>query len=245
MVDDRHLVFQIGITLIAPPKITLKTYGNDVAIKDVEGFDEVEVSLSTIDTAMRLVDATLPCIGQPIEDVIINSEFLRMPVSGSRLLSVTTHDLGKHKRLISLSCCLLTRRGKSACKNCMYAFKLLRNREYKRKATDSMHCTPRKKSNVRFLNRTGLEEKITSQRKLLENEVKRDLRRIQDGEMIEFVDEDNSDLVKIFETTDTNTMPPEMKLLWDQQIKQLSAKSTKSYRWNPRFDQFYFTIPLY
>ena len=64
----------------------------------------------------------------------------------------------------------------------------------------------------------------------------KELQRPEQLDFIEFVDEDNADLVKIVNTIDIKDMPPNVKLLWDFQIKQLSAKSANGHRWDPRYD---------
>jgi hypothetical protein len=70
----------------------------------------------------------------------------------------------------------------------------------------------------------------------LEKELKRPR---EEDYIIELVDEDHADLVEIVSTTDTKGMPPEMKLLWEVQMKQLSAKSANGHRWDPRYKHLY------
>ena len=103
---------------------------------------------------------------------------------------------------------------------------------------------PNKKCNLRFKDRIGLEEKITTQRKTMVNDMKRNARAKVD-DMIEFVEEDHADLQQILESTDSALIPPGMKLLWEQQMKQLSTKSSKGFRWNPRFAYFHNYLTLY
>ena len=52
--------------------------------------------------------------------------------------------------------------------------------------------------------------------------------------MIKLVDEDTTDLMEIVKSTKIE-VPPNLTLLWEQQMTQLSKKSLKGYRWNPRF----------
>lgn len=230
-VCGRRLIFELHIILSPNPKITLSTYGHAIPIEDIIGSDESQLSLRTIDNVMRLVDSTVPCLGHAISERA-NTKFLKVPVLHSKNISVCSRELGNHERLISSSCRLLTCRSSSSCQNCAYSFKLYQNRESKRKANVSE--VPNKKCNLRYLDRIGLEEKITTQRKYLANDVKRDARAKVD-DMIEFVEEDHVDLRQIVESTDSALIPPGMKLLWEQQMKQLSAKSSKGFRWNPRF----------
>lgn len=58
--------------------------------------------------------------------------------------------------------------------------------------------------------------------------------RLKDEDYVEFVDEDHADILDVVNTIDTSSLPPHMKLLWDDQMKQLSAKSPKGHRWDPR-----------
>jgi hypothetical protein len=82
------------------------------------------------------------------------------------------------------------------------------------------------------MSRKGLELKVNNQNKKLKKEMK----RLREEDRIEFVDEDHADLVEIVSKTDTKDMPPEMKLLWEIQMKQLSAKSANGHRWDPRYN---------
>ena len=91
-----------------------------------------------------------------------------------------------------------------------------------------------KKCNIRFLDRFELEEKIASQTRKLQNEVKKDTRGAKNFEMLEFMEEDNSDLTRIFEGISTDTILSSMKLIWEMQKKQLSVKSS-GHRWEPRY----------
>ena len=231
-VCGRRLIFELNIILSPNPKLTLSTYGHAIPIEDIIGSNECQLSLRTIDNVMRLVDSTMPCLGHSISERA-NTKFLIVPVSHSKNISVCSRKLGNHERLISSSCRLLTCRSSSSCQNCAYSFKLYQNRENKRKA-NVLSDVPNKKCNLRYLDRIGLEEKITTQRKSLANDVKRDARAKVD-DMIEFVEEDHVDLQQIVENTDSALIPPGMKLFWEQQMKQLSAKSSKGFRWNPRF----------
>lgn len=230
-VDGHRIVLEIGLTL-APPLITLSTYGHDVPLKVLERTDNVTVSLFTIESAIHLVECTSLCLGQQI--LKNESGCFVVNVSGSKVLSVSSAQSETENRLISLSCSMITCHGKTSCQNCLYAYKLFRNRKYKRKVGDCSD-TPNKKCNVRFLERSGMEEKMMSERKRRQCEIKKEQRRR--NESIEFVGDDDSDLVTICKSIPANTtMPPEMKLLWKEQMKQLSSKSPKGYRWDPRFD---------
>ena len=70
------------------------------------------------------------------------------------------------------------------------------------------------------------------QRQILKSDSKTESRN--KTEMIDLVDEDNSDLLEIVKSTDIADVPPNLKLLWEQQMKQLSMKSSSGYRWDPR-----------
>ena len=230
-VDGRRLAFELNIIVTPSPKLTLSTYGQAIHIEDIVGTDGCQLSLRTIDNVMRLVKSTVPCLGHAISETA-NTKYLKVPVSSSKNICVHSRDLGNHQRLISSSCRLLTCRSSSSCQNCARSFKLYQNRENKRKANFSE--APNKKCNLRYLDRIGLEEKITTQRKTLAKDVKREARGKVD-DTIEFVEEDHVDLQQILENTDSSLIPPDMKLLWEQQAKQLSAKSSNGFRWNPRF----------
>ena len=146
-------------------------------------------------------------------------------------MNARSENLESHKRLVSTSCLLFRFRSKS-CNNCLYIAKLYRNRSNKRKLTSSSDYFPPKKCNLRYLDQEGLERKIKMQRQVLKSDSKRESRNRT--EMIELVDEDNSDLLEIVKSTDIADVPPNLKLLWEQQMKLLSMKSSSGYRWDPR-----------
>ena len=72
-----------------------------------------------------------------------------------------------------------------------------------------------------------------------EEENKGERLKREEVEYIELVEEDHADLVKIVEASDTTAMKPEMKLLWETQMKQLSVKSSNGYRWDPRYSTLF------
>lgn len=65
---------------------------------------------------------------------------------------------------------------------------------------------------------------------------KKELERLKEEDcLIQFEDEDHADLVKISSTIEAKDITPEMRLLWETQMKQLSAKSANGHRWDPRY----------
>ena len=58
--------------------------------------------------------------------------------------------------------------------------------------------------------------------------------RVRETEMIELVDEDSCDLMEIVKSSNIKDVPPNLRLLWEQQMKQLSKQSSNGYRWDPR-----------
>ncbi|XP_028418403.1 uncharacterized protein LOC114543743 [Dendronephthya gigantea] len=182
----------------------------------------------------------MPCVGQNIssED---EKQFLKLEVGGSKLVAVTSDDSNNQQNLISTSCLLMRLRTKS-CKNCLYTEKLFRTRSSKRKASSiSADHAPPQKCNLRFLDEKGLLKKVAEQNKQLKSSLKRET-RIKEAELIELVDEDNQDLMEIVRSTKINDIPPNLKTLWEQQMKQLSMKSPTGYRWDPRIIRFVLDI---
>ena len=98
--------------------------------------------------------------------------------------------------------------------------------------TSSVINCPLKKCNLRFIDQEGLEEKIVMQSKPWEKESKRES-QIKDTETIELVDEDHLDLMEIIKFSNIS-VSTNLKLLWEQQMKQLSMKSSNGYRWDLR-----------
>lgn len=131
-VDGHRIVLEIELTL-APPAITLSTYGHHVPLKVSERTDDVTVSIFTIESAIHLVECTSLCLGQQIWKNECSCYVVN--VSGSKVLSISSSS-GTQNRLISSSCSMITCNGKTSCQKCLYAYKLFRNREYKRKVND-------------------------------------------------------------------------------------------------------------
>lgn len=180
---------------------------------------------------MRLLSVTSLCLGEQIPDQNVEKGF-QLSVSGSRVANITSNNSTVQvKRLISLSCLLLVS-GCSSCTNCQYAYKLWKKREGTRKRAKMSVAFPNKR-NERYMARDGLEEKLTTQRKRHKSDGKRE--KAKEDEMLNFVEEDNLDLIRIIEDIDKDKIPADMKLLWEMQMKQLAAKSAKGYRWHPRF----------
>jgi predicted secreted protein len=98
-----------------------------------------------------------------------------------------------------------------------------------------MKAENKKFINERFLTRRGLEAKLLSQKKELTTEALKAKRLARNEDMIELVEKDSMDMKEILNGISADKVPSTMKLLWETQIKQLSAKSSNGYRWNPRF----------
>ena len=207
-IEGRRLVCEVIITL-NPANITMRTHGKEVLLKDVFGADAgVPVSLYTIDTIVRLVEAISLCLGHLEMADEHAGNFLQAPVSGSSVLEISMNDCSK-KMLVSTSCMLI------ACKSCVYSATLWKNRERKRKIAkrSSLHS----KCNLRYLDRDGLKKRIDNQRKEMKTDGKREKRMKE--EMIEFLEDDSVDLKRILDGVKSDDIPPDMKLLWDVQLK--------------------------
>ena len=241
-VDGRPVVFQISVRLSPKADIIFSTYSQEISIMQILGINETLVSESAIDVAICFVETATPCFGQPIPTT--SNEYFKVPVSNSKMISLSTFqretsDQNESRRLVSLSCslfsysCLNPITRVISCHQCSNTRRLFMKREYKReKQSISNNEAPvHPKCNQNHLSRKGMELKMNEQK----NRMKRELKRLKEDDCIEFVEEDHDDLVKIFKTTNTKAMPAEMKLLWDNQMKQLSAKSPSGYRWDPRY----------
>ena len=58
------------------------------------------------------------------------------------------------------------------------------------------------------------------------------------SEALEMDDEDQPDLINIFQNTDEDCVPPHMTCLWEQQKKILSTNNKNGYRWHPKYVYF-------
>lgn len=131
-IDDLRLVYEITATL-DPPNITVRAHGQSVSFEEFNH----SVTVSAVDTIIRLVDTTSLCLGKAVslvldDNVESSMNYLKFPVAGSKLVSISTAEDKKEMRLMSTSCLVLTS-GTLACKNCTYVAKLWNNRETKRK----------------------------------------------------------------------------------------------------------------
>lgn len=229
-IDGRHLTLELKIDMSTTPTITISTCGKEVPLSEIKGVNITEITLRSIDEAICLLENASPCIGYAIcsDD---ESKYFKLEVAGSYAVTVRSGNMECHKRLVSTSCLLFRFRSES-CNNCLYIAKLYRNRSSKRKLASSTDYFPPEKCNLRFLNKEGPERKIKMQRKILKSDSKRESR--SNTELIDLVDEDGSDLMEIVKSTDIADIPANLKVLWEQQMKQLSMKSPSGYRWDPR-----------
>ena len=53
---------------------------------------------------------------------------------------------------------------------------------------------------------------------------------------LNLVEKDRMDMQELLNGISADEVAFTMKVLWEMQLKQLSAKSSKGYRWNPRFE---------
>ena len=238
-IDGQLVVLQICVYLLPQPEIMFRTNTREVSMKHIMGVENIEVTLSAIDIAICFMETATPCFGQPILDE--TSDYYKTPVCNSKVVFVTTQATQPQeikKYLVSLSCCLLSitypnpTTGVCSCQECSYAFRLFKKRMTKRRNRNSHQQAPHPKCNQRFMARKGLESKMHDQKSQLKKEK---IQRLKDEEYVEFVDEDHADLLEVVKNVDTTSLPPQMRLLWDVQMKQLSTKSPKGYRWDPRY----------
>ena len=237
--EDQHLVImknsqrttlQIGVYMLPQPEIRISADTREVPMKRIVGVEDFKVNLSSIDLAIRYVDIASLCFGQLIPDDA--NEYYRVPVCNSKVVS---HD--DKTFVVSLSCSVFSLTppnaitGVCCCQECAHIFRLLKKRMNKRRKSANHQQAPHPKCNQRFMARKGLESKMDQQKKQLR---KGKNQRLKDEDYVEFVDEDHADILDVVNTIDTSSLPPHMKLLWDDQMKQMSAKSPKGHRWNPR-----------
>ena len=242
-VDGKAMIFRIIVSVAPQADIKISTYGHELSMKQMHLLGGTHVSSSAIHVSISWVETATPCFGQPLPANI--NQCFKVPVSNSKVISLTTavsDTPESERRLVSVCCSLLSYScpnpitGIVSCRNCSSARRLLMKREHKREKAMCMKQAPHPKSNQIHLSRKGLELKVAEQKKKIK-EVKR-LKR-EEVEYIELVEEDHADLVKIVEASDTTAMKPEMKLLWETQMKQLSVKSSNGYRWDPRYSPLF------
>lgn len=235
IVDGRRVLMELNINLYPVVNMTLRTHDKPVPLEDIlDCFrNDGSVSLHAIDTVLHVLNAVSLCLGAeiPSHRNEINDSELQLPVLGSRLAHVAfSNGNVDTKRLISSSCLLLVTVG-TLCQNCVYANELHCNRASKRKRAEQTE-TDSNKRNKRDLNRSGLENKISVQKK--QQRTTSSAKLITEDQLLTFAESDHNDLLRISEEIDKSRIPEDMQLLWDMQMKQLAAKSPKGHRWHPR-----------
>ena len=240
-VDGKALIFRIIVSVAPQADIKISTYGHELSMKLMHILDGAHVSSSAIHVAISWVETATPCFGQPLPANI--NQCFKVSVSNSKVISLSTAACDKpesERRLVSMCCSLLSYScpnpitGIISCRNCSSARRLLMKGEHKREKAMCMKQEPHPKCNQIHLSRKGLELKVAEQKKKI-----KEVKRLKEVEYIELVEEDHADLVKIVEASDTTAMKPEMKLLWETQMKQLSVKSSNGYRWDPRYSPLF------
>lgn len=239
-IDGQCMICQIIIYLLPLPEIMFSTQRGEISMKRVMGLDDIELNLSAIHAALCFLEAATPCFGQPISPEDSNSHY-KTSVSNSKVVLVTKQTAGlqnEREHIMSLSCSLLSisapnqTTGISSCQECSYVFRLFKKKMSKRRNSNSYQQAPHPNCNERFLARKGLEAKMN----IMKTNVKKERAlRLKEEDSVELVDEDHSDLLEVVRKIDETSLPPQMKLLWSVQMKQLAKKSSKGYRWDPRY----------
>ena len=235
-IDGQCMICQIIIYLLPVPEIMFSTQRGEISMKRVMGLDDIELNLSAIHAALCFLEAATPCFGQPINPEDSNDHY-KTSVSNSKVVLVTKQAVrlqNEREHIMSLSCSLLSISAPnqttsiSSCQECSYVFRLFKKKMSKRRNSNSYQQAPHPHCNERFLARKGLEAKMNIMKTTWKKE--RAL-RLKEEDSVELVDEDHSDLLEVVRKIDETSLPPQMKLLWSVQMKQLAKKSSKGYRW--------------
>ena len=121
---------------------------------------------------------------------------------------------------------------------CCSACTVLKKRENEKKKIN--RCKEYKnlssKCNDRWLSTDQLKKKMTDLKKELKNSVAREKRLFEkfQAELLDMEESDNTDLKSIMANVKMENIPPEMKLLWEQQTQILQTESVHGYRWHPK-----------
>ena len=237
-IDGQCMVFLISIYLLPHPEVMFSTHRGEISMKRFVDVEDIELNLCAIHAAICLLEAATPCFGQPISPEDSNDHY-KTSVANSKivLVSKTVEPQEEKEYIVSLSCSLLSISAPnqttsiSSCQECSYVFRLFKKKMSKRRNSNSYQQAPHPKCNERFLARKGLEQKMNVMKT---NVKKEEALRVREEDSVELVDEDHADLLEVVKKIDEASLPPQMKLLWAVQMKQLSKKSSKGYRWDPR-----------
>lgn len=245
-IDGQSMAFKISIYLLPHPEIMFSTHRGDISMKRSMDVEDIELNLSAIRAAICFLEAATPCFGQPISPEDTNDHY-KTSVFNSKIVLVTNQTVEpqtEKEHIVSQSCSLLSISAPnqttsiSSCQECSYVFRLFKKKMRKRRNSNSYQQAPHPKCNERFLARKGLEEKMN----VIKTNVKKKALRLKEEDSVELVDEDHADLLEVVKKIDETSLPPQMKLLWTAQMKQLSKKSSKGYRWDPRYFITVYTV---
>lgn len=140
-------------------------------------------------------------------------------------------SLGHEEARVFAKDCLLfcpPSHGAKFCKNCYYLSKQ-QGKKDKRDLTS-------KQTNNRYLNKDQLIEKLKTENKKRKSTEVREMywKEKYENQLIEMNERDSNDLEAIFKSIDDNKVPPDMKYLWEQQVRNSQCSSSKAYRWHPK-----------
>lgn len=206
-----------------PVNILIRAHGNYVPISELGLWQTECVHL---DTVLQVLEVGAVCVGFPVEHNLTMYDS-----DGGHQSKITTAcKYGVNSsQMISTKCLVLARSLDGTCSNCSYVNKLYHAKVQRMVENPNPFC------NNRYLDFNALKEKAFAKHKELKNAKTREERvRGKLADAVELCKEDDEDMCKIFERCRAEDVPDGMKVLWQEQVKQLSAKSKKGNRWNSR-----------
>lgn len=153
----------------------------------------------------------------------------RLIVSVSNL---TDPNKEEEKRIYSTRCKGIAPPGQ-CCESCS---SLKRNETKRKIRRESNGGDTFSRCNNRYLSQEGLSKKSAKQKRAIKNGKARESawrQKFQD-QLIQVEEQDHMDLMSMFNKEDTEDLPPDMAILWNQQKQILQTHSNKGYRWHPK-----------
>lgn len=149
-----------------------------------------------------------------------------------KVLSVGYENI--ERRMIAKECQIFCPSffGANMCNNCLNLSRQQEKKENRGNNTSMISLT----TNHRYLTKDQLICKLKTEintRKCAETREHYWKRKFE-MQQIDMDGKDNNDLETIFNSVDSDNVPPDMKYIWEQQLRINHCKYKKAYRWHPK-----------
>ena len=232
-IDGQRVSLELSVEMSGQqPNFNIKSHGCQVDLEDyVACFnsesnlkEQILLILTYIDES-KLCRGILLCEGEEIKALIPH-------VRAGELSYLSDPEKKAERRSFSLACQIISPGTNFQCTNCVHLKKVDRQRKSRKESRPSIN--PR--CNKRYLSKEEVIEQLKDETKVRRNAQMREKFWKEKflAEAIE-IEDDDDDLVSIFDMANKADVPPDMQCLWEQQTKILNTKNKNGYRWHPKY----------